>query len=62
MKNIKTSVSPDGNKLTIEIDLTAEKTVSSSGKSLIIASTEGNIPIDKTHPEIKMGINVYTKK
>ena len=60
MRNIETSVS--GNILTLKIDLAAEKTASSSGKSLIIASTEGNVSIDEAHPEIKMGINVYTKK
>ena len=60
MRNIETSVS--GNILTLKIDLTADKSESSSGKSLIIASTEGNVSIDEAHPEIKMGINVYTKK
>jgi hypothetical protein len=60
MRNIETSVS--GNILTLKIDLAADKSESSSGKSLIIASTEGNVSIDEAHPEIKMGINVYTKK
>ena len=60
MRNIEASVS--GNTLTLKIDLSAEKTASSSGKSLIIATTEGNVSIDEAHPEIKMGINVDTKK
>jgi hypothetical protein len=62
MRNITSTVSADGKKLTLEIDLTAQKEPSASGKSLVIASTEGNVSIDEAHPEIKMGINIYTKK
>ena len=35
----------EGNIQTIKVDITKEYGVSSSGKSIIIASTEGNQPI-----------------
>ena len=59
MRNIKTSV--NGNILTITVDLSIPGEVSSSGKSLVIASTEGNVSVEGK-PEVKMGINIYTKK
>ena len=59
MRNIKTTIA--GNILTIEVDLSAPSTVSSSGKSLVIASTEGNVSVEGKE-EVKMGINIYTKK
>jgi hypothetical protein len=34
---------------------------SSSGKTIIIASTEGNVAVDG-HEEAKVGLNVYRKK
>lgn len=56
MKNVKMSV--DGNKLTIEVDLSQNFGLSSSGKSIVIASTEGNKAILGTE-DIKIGLNVY---
>jgi len=51
----------EGDILTIKVDVTKEFGPSSSGKTIIIASTEGNISIpDKD--EIKIGLNVYKKK
>jgi len=50
----------DGNILTIKIDLTKEFGQSSSGKTIIIASTEGNVAVDG-HEEAKVGLNVYMK-
>ncbi len=58
MKNVKMSVK--NNKLTIEVDLTKEFGKSASGKSIIIASTEGNVDIDGTDG-VKIGLNVYKK-
>ena len=58
MKNVEMRL--EGNKLTIEVDVTKEFGLSSSGKSLIIASTEGNISIPGKE-EIKIGLNVYRK-
>ena len=49
------------NILTIKVDITKEFGPSSSGKTIIIASTEGNIPIPEKD-EIKIGLNVYRKK
>jgi hypothetical protein len=58
MKNVQMSVA--GDILTITIDLTKEFGPSSSGKTLIIASTEGNVTIPDR--EEKVGLNVYRKK
>ncbi|GCE27369.1 hypothetical protein KDA_28530 [Dictyobacter alpinus] len=56
MKNIELKL--DGNKLIIEVDLEQEYGPSSSGKSITIASTEGNIAVPGRE-EVKMGINIY---
>jgi hypothetical protein len=45
----------------IKVDLSKEFGPSSSGKTIIIASTEGNVPVDGAE-EIKVGLNVYKKK
>ena len=58
MKNIEMQV--DGDILTIKVDLTQRFGKSSSGKSEIIASTEGNQALPGMD-EIKVGLNVYTK-
>ena len=59
MKNIEMKV--DGNILTITVDLTKDFGPSSSGKTIIIASTEGNASVPG-HDAVKMGLNVYKKK
>ncbi|MFH0789411.1 MAG: hypothetical protein V2B13_17600 [Pseudomonadota bacterium] len=59
MKNVQLSV--EGNILTIKVDLSKEFGPSSSGKTIIIASTEGNVSIPE-HEEAKVGLNVYRKK
>lgn len=51
----------DGNTLTIKVDLSKEFGPSSSGKTIIIASTEGNVVIP-SHEDAKVGLNVYRKK
>ena len=58
MKNVDMTV--EGNMLTIKVDLTKEFGPSSSGKTIIIASTEGNMSIPDR--EEKVGLNVYRKK
>jgi hypothetical protein len=58
MKNVAMSV--DGDILTITVDLKKEFGPSSSGKTIIIASTEGNATIPDR--EEKVGLNVYRKK
>ena len=59
MKNVEMKL--EGDILTIKVDVTKEFGPSSSGKTIIIASTEGNISIpDKD--DVKIGLNVYRKK
>ena len=59
MKNVEMTI--EGNILTIKVDLSKEFGPSSSGKTIIIASTEGNISVPD-HEEKKIGLNVYKKK
>jgi hypothetical protein len=59
MKNVEMSI--DGNILTIKVDLSKEFGPSASGKTIIIASTEGNVAIEGLE-EAKIGLNVYHKK
>ena len=58
MKNVEMTV--EGALLTIKIDLSKEFGPSASGKTIIIASTEGNITVPNR--EEKIGLNVYRKK
>jgi hypothetical protein len=58
MKNVQLAVA--GSILTITVDLTKEFGPSSSGKTIIIASTEGNIAVPER--DEKIGLNVYRKK
>ncbi len=58
MKNIEMKLA--GNILTITVDLSKQFGLSSSGKSLIIASTEGNISVEGKE-EVKVGLNIYKK-
>jgi hypothetical protein len=58
MKNVEMKIA--GNILTITVDLTKEFGPSSSGKTIIIASTEGNVSVPER--EEKVGLNVYRKK
>jgi hypothetical protein len=59
MKNVEMKV--DDNILTIKVDLTKDFGPSASGKTIIIATTEGNVTVDG-HEEAKVGLNVYRKK
>ena len=59
MKNIEIKV--EHSKLTITVDLTKELGPSASGKSVIIATTEGNVDVPGV-PDTKLGLNVYRKK
>ncbi|HEX9420120.1 MAG TPA: hypothetical protein VGA81_13785 [Methylomirabilota bacterium] len=58
MKNVQMTVA--GNILTITVDLTKEFGPSASGKTIIVASTEGNITVPER--DEKIGLNVYRKK
>ncbi len=56
MKNVELAL--DGDILTIRVDLRQTFGPSSSGKTIIIASTEGNVPVGPDRVE-KIGLNVY---
>ncbi|MEQ1794659.1 MAG: hypothetical protein ABL970_10750 [Nitrospira sp.] len=58
MKNVELTV--EGTILTMKVDLSKEFGPSSSGKTIIVASTEGNVTIPGR--EEKVGLNVYRKK
>ncbi len=61
MKNIEMKL--EGSKLIIKVDLAQDFGPSSSGKSIIIASTEGNQSIPGWEDKgVKIGLNVYKKK
>ncbi|SEP46843.1 hypothetical protein [Propionispora vibrioides] len=57
MKNVK--MEKQGELLTITIDLSKRYGKSSSGKNIIVASTEGNQSVPET--DYKIGLNVYIK-
>ncbi len=59
MKNVEMTV--EGNTLTIKVDLTKDFGPSSSGKTIIIATTAGNVSIPGDEDK-KIGLNVYRKK
>jgi hypothetical protein len=58
MKNVEMAVA--GNILTIKVDLSKEFGPSSSKKSIIIASSEGNVSVPGRQE--KVGLNVYRTK
>lgn len=58
MKNVEMAV--EGNILTIKVDLSKDFGPSSSKKSIIVASTEGNVSIPNR--EEKVGLTVYRTK
>jgi ABC-type cobalamin transport system ATPase subunit len=55
MQNV--NVKKSGNILTIEVDLTKNYGPSGSGKSIIVATSAGIVPIEGT--DIKFGLNVF---
>jgi hypothetical protein len=58
MKNVEMKL--EGNILILKVDLSKEFGPSSSGKTTIIASTEGNVSVPDR--DEKVGLNVYKKK
>lgn len=56
MENI--AFEAQGEQLVIVIDLSRELGFSKSGKSVIIATTGGNIPLPG-HEELEIGVNLY---
>ena len=59
MKNVEMKV--EHGKLIVTVDLAKELGPSASGKSVIIATTEGNTDVPG-EPDVKIGLNVYRKK
>jgi len=62
MKNVKMNISEKG-ILTVTVDLSKSFGLSTSGKSKIIATTEGNVAVatDPSKAPVMLGLNVYTK-
>ena len=58
MTNVSMKVT--GDKLVITVDLTKDAGPSKSGKSIVIASTQGNKQV-KGHEGTFVGLNVYKK-
>jgi hypothetical protein len=58
-RNVEMKV--EGTNLVITVDLSKPGEVSTSGKSLVIGSTEGNVSVPGK-AEVKVGLNVYVKK
>jgi hypothetical protein len=59
LKNIRMEV--EGDLLTMIIDLSKLIGPSSSGKTILVASTLGNVPIPG-HPGMEIGVNAYKAK
>ena len=59
MKNVDIKI--EGDILTVKVDLSKDFGPSSSGKTIIIASSEGNQSLPENE-DIKIGLNVYKKK
>ncbi len=55
MKNVEMTV--EGETLIIKVDLSKDFGPSKSGKSILIASTEGYVPVPER--DEKIGLNVY---
>lgn len=58
MKNVEMHV--EGTILTIKVDLSKEFGPSASGKTTIVATTEGNVTVPGR--DEKIGLNIYKKK
>lgn len=56
MRNVE--MKQDGTKLVITVDLSKTHGPSKSGKTIIVASTDGNVA---AAPGVMVGLNVYRK-
>lgn len=59
MKNVEIKV--NGSKVTIEFDATKTFGPSSSGKTTIVASTEGPVKVDVPGGYVSVNLNVFKK-
>jgi hypothetical protein len=60
VKNVKMKI--EGNQLVITIDLLKRLGTSNSGKTTIVASTQGNGQLPAPFEHIALGLNCYTNK
>ncbi len=60
MRNVKMEVGKD-EVLTITVDLKKEGEPSASGKSTVIGTTSGSVPVPG-QPDVKVGLNVYQSR
>jgi hypothetical protein len=60
MLNVKTEVV--GKILTITVDLSKRHGASASGKTTIIASSQGNQKLPHPFENVAFGVNVYTNR
>ena len=56
MQNVQMAV--NGNVLTITVALDAQGVPSKTGKTLVLASTHGNVPVPD-RPDMRLGLNIY---
>lgn len=59
MENVQ--IKTDGTKLVITIDSSVDLGPSSSGKTRLVASTQGNKAINVGGRNLYLGVNAYTK-
>lgn len=59
MRNIEMVL--EGDKLILTVDLSKRLGPSRSGKTILIASTEGNASVPGRE-EVKVGLNIYTTR
>ena len=57
---VNVQMSTDKKTLTIVVDLSKSFGTSKSGKSEIIASTQGNVTVPDT--DVKIGLNIYKSR
>ena len=62
MKNVNLRVDQEKKILTITVDLSKDFGESKSGKSITIATTEGNVSLEEGFADVKIGLNVYRAK
>lgn len=55
MQNVKTTIK--GSKLIIEVDISKDFGFSASGKTIMVASSKGNKPVEGT--DVVLGLNLY---
>jgi S-adenosylmethionine hydrolase len=58
-QNIKAEIK--GSVLTLTVDMSKTFGPSKSGKTTIIASSQGNVPIQGSNPQAHIGLNIYRK-